>query len=1106
MIPMDLKTSLEEGTCIFFIGAGMSATSGVPLEKEMIVHLGNKLNLNNQYASLSDLVKYNIRAIETIKKEISTLCLQIPREIPTEYRLLALIAKKLKIKIYTTNYDLMLEHVFNVYGVKYNVYKDNEIQYVSDSVPIIKLAGDIHNTNLMKVSQEELRSLSETDAFQNMLNEIEKGSKVVFIGYSLGDREIARSFWSVKKGGGYYYIGNITKIIEDDWKNSKGTNFPQQISRTAQQFFSDLIKEMNFDINVAHIKFDYKHFGGIETYLGHIVKIAEKYEIRGRFKSKYYNIYDMDAVLNLNSISLGFPFIKGASSIKAYEVIAEKKYDVIHAHDFISAYHAQTLGVPVVYTSHSLASKDNQHTLDLFNSHKEIEWMERGYYPLIQNIVTLSDYHKNELPPFSNLHAKKLPLPFYSKYFTSNNISKENAREYLCDNMKINLKNDDFVILYIGRNDYRKGWKFVIPAFKKLKDQYPDDKLKLLLVMPGVKIDNEYIEVKQVQTASGSFIPQKSVMSFNTKYFGSIQTFHVDWDKIQFLSGNAVAIGFDTHFDKIVNAYKSADLVVIPSLYEPMGYVGLEALACGCPIVANRVGGLKEMLQEYATYCDLGDNPYSLSAVEKLYEAIVSAIDYREGRCIIKKEIEDRTARGVKYIEHKFNENQQQDAINSLHNLYLDAIINVAELPIFTLLPKREIEVCKEICDVAFSFYMDNETDVKKIVANAGNLYKDMLYIHAKFNNVNIEKPRKFMEDYGMFWGIAGWILRKKSNVPAIASMGVRALAEAITEITRSRGDKVKSIFEWKSDWKKFVETDSVKLKSIYDNWSFEEKANFLKGGIDQQAERNLDIEMQVNNITTDEQKEVIFDLVKNNMVKIVQQQFMMGASDMDKNSNSDEKPLHKVELSTYYICKFPVTQKEWYTIMEGNTSSCAVEKLNCPMEGINYKQCIEFVSRLNKLAKVVLNASVNVEKYYFDLPTEAQWECAAKCGMNNYTEYSGSNNLLEVGWFRGNSDDMTHPVGELKPNAWGLFDMCGNVQEFCKDIYDKYDIGKEKNPCGVKTEGLKDDHVTRGGSCLSKAACCRTTNRYDRYSDDYSGDYKKGHLFGLRLVLNKDV
>lgn len=143
-------------------------------------------------------------------------------------------------------------------------------------------------------------------------------------------------------------------------------------------------------------------------------------------------------------------------------------------------------------------------------------------------------------------------------------------------------------------------------------------------------------------------------------------------------------------------------------------------------------------------------------------------------------------------------------------------------------------------------------------------------------------------------------------------------------------------------------------------------------------------------------------------------------------NSREDEQPLTRVTISRpFHLGKFEVTQKQWQAVMGANPSFYQGE--NRPVEQVSWNDCQAFVAKLNE----------TITGFAFRLPTEAEWEYACRAGTT--TEYShgdGTANLAEYAWFTGNAQRTTHPVGELKPNPWGLHDIHGNVWEWVQDWY----------------------------------------------------------------------
>jgi formylglycine-generating enzyme len=189
---------------------------------------------------------------------------------------------------------------------------------------------------------------------------------------------------------------------------------------------------------------------------------------------------------------------------------------------------------------------------------------------------------------------------------------------------------------------------------------------------------------------------------------------------------------------------------------------------------------------------------------------------------------------------------------------------------------------------------------------------------------------------------------------------------------------------------------------------------------------------------------------------------FMMGSDKYD-----DEKPIHEVHVKDFYIGKYPVTQALWEKVMGSNPSH--FKGRNRPVEQVSWDDIKnEFLPKLNELT--------NPDGSEFRLLTEAEWEYAAK-GNQNYI-YSGSNDLEIVGWYDDNSHQETKPVGLKNPNGFGLYDMSGNVWEWCEDYYhDNYQNAPLDGT--ARTDADKDSRrVLRGGSWSNVDFSCRVAIR----------------------------
>lgn len=237
-----------------------------------------------------------------------------------------------------------------------------------------------------------------------------------------------------------------------------------------------------------------------------------------------------------------------------------------------------------------------------------------------------------------------------------------------------------------------------------------------------------------------------------------------------------------------------------------------------------------------------------------------------------------------------------------------------------------------------------------------------------------------------------------------------------------------------------------------------------------------------VKNKQNAEQRDVQNELNKlaRNMVYVEGGTFMMGADANDKDAYTNEIPAHQVTLSSYYICKYEVTQFLWKAVMGSNPSYFKGD--NLPVEQVSWDDCQVFIGKLNALTGL-----------HYRLPTEAEWEFAARGGNSSHGyKYSGSNTLNGVAWYSDNSGFTTHPVGSNSPNELGLYDMSGNVWEWCSDWYASYNSDAQTNPAGPSGGAFR---VYRGGSFSVLARYGRTTCRSNGIPD-----FRLFYL-GLRLV-----
>ncbi|MDX1908392.1 MAG: formylglycine-generating enzyme family protein [Bacteroidia bacterium] len=217
-------------------------------------------------------------------------------------------------------------------------------------------------------------------------------------------------------------------------------------------------------------------------------------------------------------------------------------------------------------------------------------------------------------------------------------------------------------------------------------------------------------------------------------------------------------------------------------------------------------------------------------------------------------------------------------------------------------------------------------------------------------------------------------------------------------------------------------------------------------------------------------------------MIRIPGGTFQMGGA--DDQASGDEKPVHSVTVPDFYLGQYPVTQALWEAVMGENPARFKGETR--PVENVSWNECRDFIQKLN----------ARTGKTY-RLPAEAEWEYAARGG--SYSEgyiYAGSDKLKDVGWYNENSGGETHPVGQLSPNELGLYDLSGNIWEWCEDDWhDTYKGAPTDGGAWIDSAQRGSRRVMCGGGWSLNALYCRVSYRYGDMSA-----YRNNHV-GLRLA-----
>lgn len=331
------------------------------------------------------------------------------------------------------------------------------------------------------------------------------------------------------------------------------------------------------------------------------------------------------------------------------------------------------------------------------------------------------------------------------------------------------------------------------------------------------------------------------------------------------------------------------------------------------------------------------------------------------------------------------------------------------------------------------------------------------------------------------------------SRIDLIGNQCAMLKVVARDTIQRVEGNYIGNVLNWEDNQWIYVTAGTTTLK-IFFLHHFPLMLNFRDYGIRAALSGNV-YELLIDNPVPATVADIVSEHVRNfsvgavtfKMVEVDGGTFIMG----DTTGNPEkftEQPAHEVTLSSYMIGQTEVTQALWTAVMDSNPSCNNDTEDSLPVENVSWYDCQEFLKRLNKITGVT-----------FRLPTEAEWEYAAHGGSRSAGyRFSGSNKLQDVSWFINNSDNRSHPVGQKQPNELGIYDMCGNVCEWCNDWYSDYGKKSQFNPQGAKLKKESvGEKVVRGGTYAYDDAMDEVTFRIFFSPNDRSC------LQGLRLALS---
>lgn len=355
-----------------------------------------------------------------------------------------------------------------------------------------------------------------------------------------------------------------------------------------------------------------------------------------------------------------------------------------------------------------------------------------------------------------------------------------------------------------------------------------------------------------------------------------------------------------------------------------------------------------------------------------------------------------------------------------------------------------------------FTVYVNNQWTPKKF----GNF---MLGMNEKFNNIAEKEERVADEKKGGYFSKVKSIfgLGDTAEETKPAAKADDAAEKAAAEKAKAEAEKKKAEAEKAAAEKAQAEAEKAKLEA--EKAALEKlKAETEKAKAELAAAEKMKAELEKAKAEAEKAKAAA--------EKAQAEASATAESGTSKKKDPFFADMVKVEgtFTDFYISKYPVTQAQWFAVMGNNPSK--FQNNNNPVENVSWEDCQLFLKKLNELTG---------KKYR--LPTSGEWQFAASGGQKSKNfKYAGSNDINEVAWYEGNSGATTHPVGQKQPNELGLYDMTGNVWEWCEDWYDE----------------KKSSRVLRGGNFFNSASYCEVSGR------NYFAPSTRGSGLGFRLAL----
>ena len=781
-----------------FLGAGISFTSGIPRASELTkkaIHNfiekeeeRTKLEDPNSSFGIQDFADRMQReaASERIrfKEFIATNLYSQSRIVSTEYRMLSFLIKHRIISaIYTTNQDVCLERALELQGISYNrfVY-DKDIKHIdlterlSGSVDIYKLCGDVHRPVSMCFSTSELEDAADSVLFERLLERFDQNCYIIFMGYSACEDPIGRRLRAKaldRHGKRMAQVYCVDCWITDKHRQLCSGIGDHIIASNAEEYLKNCIRHMRPRLSVKQAVFNKGDFGGVQTYAYSLMVICKDLPID--YSCYATQDFYREEAEGAKDELFGFEYLMASSKAETVKALSGHDVDVLHAHNFVSAYTAQALDIPCVLTSHSLESKEmefgRRDSQDIDSYESDIEKYQDEYYNKISTVLTLSESHKQELPRGVRHYAVKTKAPFIHPD-TLNVNTRAPSMEKRSDLIKKNrvssimegndscFEVDKPTIAFFGRPSKRKGLSVFKMAVEELYKQIGNS-FQVLYVGPTPEGKDDTVSTTMEKEPSGTSNSSKyqEVQKISRELQ---QCMYRAQENISTSSKKSIVDDFADHQRSMYDYYLACDVVIIPSAYEPFGYVALEAMACERAVIATKVGGLQELLADGRGTLIDPEGLKESQLAQKIAEACKHLLDHQDDRL-------RRVKKAKQWVDSEYSEEEMGALAEQIYQSYLSSVIRGRNMN----------GQYSGIVDAKLGKGLKDISNWHPLLIGAAKIYREILEELKAGND-----PKA--EDYNLFWDVAYWLKANKPLCREINIMPITELAQLITEVERA--------------------------------------------------------------------------------------------------------------------------------------------------------------------------------------------------------------------------------------------------------------------------------------------------------------------------------